>query len=141
MRRAQTSVTANTSGRKTKPSPIADAVPTSTGTAAAGSVAGRAATTHGFTACDSRIAREFREIRRTPFEECVLTLFRFFGQVVEQGCVARELLKPGKAISVCVECRLEKSDRHRALLEDLTRPLNCFFMQALERHHCIDESH
>src|SRR3954471_11325593 len=93
-------------------SPTAHAVPTSTGTIAAGSVRGRAPATHLFTG--SRTLRELPEVGPTLAHVRVPTFLRFFGLVVEQRRVARELLDAGEPVVGRVHRCLDHAQCQRA---------------------------
>src|SRR3712207_4424313 len=110
----------------------AAAVPTSTGATAAESVRGLAASTHTrpdtltgrppalfCTAPTSRAVGEPAEVGRSLLEVGVVALLRLLGQVIEQGCVASQLLDAGQAVVRGVQRRLEHPQRQRRVLEHL----------------------
>src|SRR5688500_17865457 len=84
----------------TSPSPAAQAVPTSTGTTAAGSVRGRAPATHRFT---SGAPGELREVGRALLLVGVAALLGLLRHVEEQVRVVGQLLDPGEAVLLGVE--------------------------------------
>src|SRR5882672_5756117 len=87
-------------------SPTAHAVPTSTGTIAAGSVRGRAPATHLFTGA-SRALRELAEVRLALADVGVAPFLCFLGLVVEQRGVACELLDAREPVVGRVHRRLD----------------------------------
>lgn len=122
------------------PSGWAAAVPTITGTTAAGKVRGRAPRTHRFTgpgavgtgaegaapsgvtpalypgdhvAGCSRSAGETAEFGRPVLLEGVATLLALFTHVEEHGGITGELLEPGQPVVGSMETALEHSQRHR----------------------------
>src|SRR5687767_10344015 len=99
----------------------AHAVPTATGTTAAGSVRRRAAAIQYFM---SGVPRELREIGRTLLEECFLTFTTFVGRVVHERRRAGERHETGLAVAVRVHRELEHAQRRRRVLEHLAAPLD-----------------
>src|SRR3954447_12862179 len=121
-------------------SPTAHAVPTSTGTMAAGSVRGRAPATHLLTAA-SRALRELLEVRAALVHVGVATLSRFLGLVVEQRRVAGELLDAGEAVVGRVHRRLDHAQRERAVVQHLVAPPHGLLFELFERDDDVDEAH
>src|SRR5690606_37604842 len=124
------------------------ALPTSTGTTAAGSVAGRAAMSHifrapGRSACGRsdgptpnpalREAWELGEIGLPLLKECVPSFFGFVGHVEQQRRVAGQLLQARQPVGVRVEGGLQEPDSRRAHLQNLLGPLDGLFLQLLQR--------
>src|SRR5436305_3190420 len=93
------------------PSVPARAVPTSTGAIAAGSVRGRAATSHSRSGL--RTLRETAKVRAALLAEGVPPLLRLLRAVEEEVGVVCELLDAGEAILGGVEARLHQAQRRR----------------------------
>src|SRR5215468_3912931 len=122
----------------TPPEAAAHAVPTATGTTAAGRVRSRAAAIQvrsgsgasvmggsgmGARAFASRIALEPREVGLALLEVCLLALAALVGGVVEQRRRAGELHHAGLAVAVGVHRQLEEAQRGRRHREHLAAPL------------------
>src|SRR6059036_3495737 len=114
MKTLPSSAATNASGRKTSSLP-ARAVPTSTGAIAAGSVRGRAATSHIRNGTlpparrtgapdNSGPARKAREVRLALLDVGVAALLALLRHVEEHRGVAGELLDAGEPVGVGVEC-------------------------------------
>src|SRR3954449_1700272 len=94
------------------PSVPANAVPTSTGATAAGSVRGRAATTHRRRApTGSGALRELAEVWLALLAVGVASLLRLLAPVEEEVGVVRELLDAGEAVLGRVEAGLQQPQR------------------------------
>src|SRR5438309_521682 len=115
--RAQT----NRSGLKVSSDP-ASAVPTSTGEMAAGSVRGRAATSHSLSGVRSGSLRELGEVGLALLDVGVSTLLGLVRHVEEEVGVVRELLNAREAVLGRIEARLEQSQRERREREHLAAP-------------------
>src|SRR5215207_1191573 len=98
------------------PPPAAVAVPTSTGTTAAGSVRGRAPRTQRFMAPApwgrSWTSRELREVGGPLLDVGVAALLALLAHVEEEVGVVGQLLDAGHAVLVGVEAGLEQPQRH-----------------------------
>src|SRR3954447_8199481 len=133
------------------PDPAAAAVPTSTGTIAAGSVRGRAPSTQRFMsgprscararAATSRSSREAREVGRALLLVRVATLLRLLRHVEEQVGVVRQLLHAGEAVLLGVERRLQQPQRERREAQHLAAPVERLLLQPVQRDHGVDETH
>src|SRR4051812_43181086 len=124
------------------PSVPASAVPTSTGATAAGSVRGRAATTHRRRApTRSGALRELAEVGLALLAVGVASLLRLLRCVEEEVGVVREQLDPGETVLGGVEARLEESQREGGELQHLAAPLHRLLLQLLEWHDPVYESH
>src|SRR5690349_6877032 len=92
----------------------------------------RPATLGSFCQRTSRPSRKSRETRKIgcPFlQERIASFFGFLRQVVQQGSVSSQLLETGQTVGISHEGRFEKTNRRRALLQNLPRPLHSFFLQ------------
>src|SRR5262249_19582766 len=85
--------------------------------------------------------RELREVGRALLHVCRLALLGFFGHVVEERRVARELLDAREAVVRRVARRLDHPQRERAVPEHLATPLHGFDLEVSERDDGIHESH
>src|SRR2546430_4456324 len=105
-----TSAQRKRSGLKTCSLP-ASAVPRGTGAIAAGSVRGRAATSHSLSELrtDSRTLREPVEVRLALLEVGVAPLLRLLRHVEEEVRVVRELLDAREAVLSRVEAGLQQA--------------------------------
>src|SRR3954451_4430248 len=119
----------------------ASAVPTSTGEIAAGSVRGRAATSHSLSGGRSGALRELGEVGLAPLDVCVTTLLGFVGHVEEKIRVVRELLDARKAVFRGVEARLEQAQGERREGEHLAAPRDRLVLEPPEPHDGVHESH
>src|SRR5947199_6841827 len=125
------------------PSVPASAVPTSTGATAAGSVRGRAATSHSLSGVRGRSGAlgELGEVGLALLDVCVATLLGLLRHVEEEVRVVRELLYARESVLGCVEAGLEEAQRERRQLEHLAAPLHRLLLEPVERNHGVDESH
>src|SRR3954453_21505307 len=136
------------------PSWPASAVPTSTGATAAGSVRGRAATSHRRRAPPtsgprpapgSRPAsgplRELSEVGLALLGVGSASLLRLLRAVEEEVGVVRELLDSGQPVLGGVEARLQEAEREGRQREHLAAPLHGLLLELLERHDGVDEPH
>src|ERR671912_1566686 len=111
------------------PPPAALAVPTSTGTTAAGRVRGRAPRTQRFmagggTGRPSWPTGELRVVRRPLLDVGVAALLALLAHVEEQVGVVGQLLEPGQAVLGGVEAGLEEAQRHGRERQHLPAPLD-----------------
>src|SRR4051794_2444065 len=131
------------------PSVPASEVPTSTGATAAGSVRGRAATSHRRRALpgpDARRAgsgalRELVELGLALLGVGSASLPRLVGAVEEEVGVVRELLEAGEPVLGGVEACLQQPQCERREREHLAAPLDRLLLELLERHDGVDEPH
>src|SRR4051794_40648503 len=134
------------------PSWPASAVPTSTGATAAGSVRGRAATSHSRSAPPTSGPRPAPGPRSGPLRELSqgglallgvgsASLLRLLRAIEEEVGVVRELLDPGQPVLGGVEARLQQAQREGGEREHLAAPLDGLLLQLLERHDRVDEPH
>src|SRR4051794_37366782 len=115
------------------PPPAAVAVPTSTGTTAAGWVRGRAPRTHRFMVPAPRgpswTPREVREVGRPLLVVGVATLLGFLAHVEEQVGVVSQLLDAGHAVLVGVEAGLDQPQGERRHGQHLPAPLHRLLLE------------
>src|SRR4051795_450471 len=131
----------NRSGLNVPSVPASD-VPTRTGATAAGSVRGRAATTHRRSApTRSGPLRELAEVGLALLAVGVASLLRLLRCVEEEVGVVRELLDPGEPVLGGVEARLEEPQGEGGELQHLAAPLHRLLLQLLEWHDPVYESH
>src|SRR4051812_25647400 len=131
------------------PSVPASEVPTSTGATAAGSVRGRAATSHRRRALpgpDARRAgsgalRELVELGLALLGVGSASLPRLVGAVEEEVGVVRELLEAGQPVLRGVEARLHEAQREGGEGEHLAAPPDRLHLELLERDDGVDEPH
>src|SRR3954469_11962067 len=124
------------------PSVCASAVPTSTGATAAGSVRGRAATSHRRSARPSSgPLRELSEVGLALLGVGSASLLRLLRAIEEEVGVVRELLDPGQSVLGRVEARLQQAQREGGEREHLAAPLHRFLLELLERNDGVDEPH
>src|SRR3954465_13128041 len=124
------------------PSVCARAVPTSTGATAAGSVRGRAATSHSRSARPTSGAlRELAEVGLALLGVGSASLLRLLVPVEEEVGVVRELLDAGQPVLGGVEARLQEAEGEGRQREHLAAPLHRLLLELLERHDRVDESH
>src|SRR3954471_938444 len=124
------------------PSWPASAVPTSTGATAAGSVRGRAATSHRRIAPPtSGPLRELAEIGLALLGVGSASLLRLLRAVEEEVRVVSELLDSGQPVLGRVEARLQQAQREGREREHLAAPLHRLLLESLERHDRVDEPH
>src|SRR3954449_6954238 len=135
---APTSAATKASGRKSA-SIAPREVPTSTGATEAGSVRTRAAITHMRTVLGT--AGELREVGLALLDVGVTSLLGLGRHVEEEVGVVGELLEPGEPVLIGVETGLEQPQGERGEGEHLAAPGDRLLLEALERHHGVDESH
>src|SRR4051812_47019776 len=136
------------------PSVPAKAVPTKTGATAAGSVRGRAATSHRRSAPPtsgprpargpppgSGPLRELSEIGLALLGVGSASLLRLLRAVEEEVGVVRELLDSGQPVLGRVEARLQQAQREGGEGEHLAAPLDRLLLELLERDDGVDEPH
>src|SRR3954452_17616787 len=128
------------SGLKTSSDP-ARAVPTSTGAIAAGSVRGRAATSHSFSGLALRAAGELAEVGLALLLVGVTALLRLLGPVEEEVRVVGKLLDAGDPVLVGVEAGLQEAQRERRHGQHLAAPLHGLLLELLERDERVDQAH
>src|SRR4051812_12458010 len=127
------------SGLKVPSVPASD-VPTRTGATAAGSVRGRAATTHRRSApTRSGPLRELAEVGLALLAVGVASLLRLLRCVEEEVGVVGELLDAGEAVLGGVEARLQEAQGEGGELEHLAAPLHRLLLEPLERDHGVHE--
>src|SRR5689334_15668462 len=124
------------------PSVPASAVPTSTGATPAGSVRGRAAMSQ-MRNMRARLGppRELREVGLALLLVGLASFLGLVGRVEQQVGVVRQLLDAGIAVLVRVEARFDEAQREGGELEHLAAPLHGLLLEALERHHGVDQPH
>src|SRR3954468_21955465 len=124
------------------PSCCASAVPTSTGATAAGSVRGRAATSHRRSARPSSgPLRELVEIGLALLGVGSASLLRLLRSVEEEVGVVRELLDARQPVLARVEAGLHEAQGERREREHLAAPLHRLLLELIERHDRVHESH
>src|SRR4051812_13463833 len=130
------------------PAAAAHAVPTTTGTTAAGRVRSRAAAIQVesgdasvMAGSRSRIALEPREVGLALLEVGLLALAALVGGVVQQRRRAGELHHAGLAVAVGVHRQLEEAQRGRRHREHLAAPLQRGRLELGERDHGVDQAH
>src|SRR5918993_2768851 len=116
------------------PPPAAAAVPTSTGTTAAGRVRGRAPRTQRFmagggTGRPSWPTGELRVVRRPLLDVGVAALLALLAHVEEQVGVVGQLLDAGHAVLVGVEAGLEQAQGEGRQRQHLPAPLDRLLLQ------------
>src|ERR1700741_4189245 len=90
---------------------------------------------------DSRKSLELAEIRFALLDERVAAFLGLFRQVIEERRAAAEIQQADLAVAISVHSRLEKTQRHRRQRQHLAAPLQRLFLEALQRHDRIDQSH
>src|SRR5262249_14679690 len=130
------------------PDAAAHAVPTTTGTTAAGSVRSRAAAIQvrsgsgeSVMASRSWIALEPRDLGLALLQVRLLALAALVGGVVHQGRRAGELHHAGLTVAVGVHRQLEEAQRGRRHREHLAAPLQRGGLELGERHDGVDQLH
>src|ERR1700757_1766219 len=150
MKSAPRSAARKRSGWKTCSKP-ANAVPTSTGATAAGSVRGREAINQiriplivasvVATALHSGPAGELGEVRTALLQVGVAPLLGLLAHVEEEVGVVGQLLDAGEPVLVGVEAGLEQPEGEGRQGEHLPAPLHRLLLKALEGDDGVDEAH
>src|SRR3954447_21264237 len=136
------------------PAVPASAVPTSTGATAAGSVRGRAATSHRRSAPPtsgprpaprsrpgSGPLRELSEVGLALLGVGSASLLRLLRAVEEEVGVVRELLDARQPVLARVEAGLHEPQGEGGEGEHLTAPLHRLLLELIEWHDRVHESH
>src|SRR5436309_3554772 len=121
------------------PSVPASAVPTSTGAIAAGSVRGRAATSHSRSGL--RTLWETPKVRPALLAVGVAPLLRLLRAVEEKVGVVSQLLDAGEPVLGGVKARLQQAQRERRQREHLAAPADRLLLELLERDDRVHEPH